>query len=157
MKNLIVYFSASGTTKRAASKLAEEVNGTLYEIVPKQIYSAEDLDWTDKSSRSSIEIKNLNLRPEIEDITMDINLFDTIYVGFPIWWGKEPKIILTLLDDYNLEGKTIIPFCTSGSSGIETSVGNLRKYNDKLNVLDGKRFSKNTSKDEIKSWIESYK
>ena len=97
-KVLVSYFSASGVTKRKAEVLAKEVEGDLYEIIPKQIYTDDDLNWNNSNSRSSIEIKDKNLRPDIEDITIDLDAYETIYIGFPIWWGIAPNVVKTFMD-----------------------------------------------------------
>jgi len=138
-KVLVSFYSASGVTKRKATELAKEVNGDLYEIIPKQIYNEEDLNWRNESSRSSIEIKNKNCRPEIEDIKIDTNLYDTIYVGYPIWWGIAPNVVKTFLDKIDLSNKKIITFCTSGGSSLEPSTEDLQKTYPNANIENGKR------------------
>ena len=126
-KILVSYFSASGVTKRKAEELAKEVNGDLFEIIPKQIYTDEDLNWNDPNSRSSQEIKNKSLRPEIENITIDVNSYDIIYVGFPIWWGIAPNVIKTFMDKIDLSNKKIITFCTSGGSSLLPATNDLNE------------------------------
>ena len=138
-KTLVSYFSASGVTKRKANELASEVNGELFEITPKQLYTDEDLNWNDSQSRSSIEIKNKNCRPEIEDITIDINSYDTIYVGFPIWWGIAPNVVKTFLDKIDLSNKKIITFCTSGSSPLNPATEDLKETYPNANIENGRR------------------
>ena len=138
-KVLVSFYSASGVTKRKASELAKEVNGDLYEIIPKQIYTDEDLDWTNKSSRSSIEIKDESCRPEIEDINIDIDSYDTIYVGYPIWWGIAPNVVKTFLDKIDLSNKKIITFCTSGGSGLAPSTDDLKRAYPNANIENGRR------------------
>ena len=138
-KILVSFYSASGVTKRKASDLANEVNGDLYEIIPKQIYTNDDLDWTNESSRSSIEIKDENYRPEIEDINIDVNSYDTIYIGYPIWWGIAPNVVKTFLDKVDLSNKKVITFCTSGSSPLEPSTEDLKKTYPSANIENGKR------------------
>lgn len=137
--NLIAYFSASGVTKNAAKKLSEEVSGTLYEIVPKELYTDEDLNWRNENSRSSIEIKDLNCRPEIEEINTNIDKYDTIYIGFPIWWGIAPNVVKTFLDKIDLTNKKIIVFCTSGGSSLQPAVDDLIKTYPNANIVAGKR------------------
>ncbi|MFR5101085.1 MAG: flavodoxin, partial [Christensenellaceae bacterium] len=117
-KTLVAYFSASGVTARLAEKVAKVVNGDLYEIVPAKPYTAADLDWTNDKSRSSVEMKNKSFRPEISGKAENMSDYDTIYLGFPIWWYVAPTIVNTFLESYDLSGKTIIPFATSGSSGM---------------------------------------
>lgn len=153
-KSLVLYFSATNNTEQIAKYISEITSSDILEIVPKDTYTSEDLDYNNDNSRANQEQNDKNARPEISN-NLDLENYDVIYFGYPIWWGEEPRIILTLLDNYNLENKTIIPFCTSGGSGIELSVNNIRNYNDKLNVLDGKRFSSNSSKEEVITWINS--
>lgn len=153
-KSLVLYFSATNNTEQIAKYISEITSSDILEIIPKDGYTNEDLDYNNNNSRANREQNDKNARPEISN-KLDLENYDIIYLGYPIWWGEEPRIILTLLDNYNLENKTIIPFCTSGGSGIELSVSNIRNYNDKLNVLDGKRFSSNSSKEEVITWINS--
>ena len=149
--SVVLYFSATGTTKKIAERIATKSNSDIIEIIPKEKYKSEDLDYN-SDCRANREQNDSKSRPEIEN-TIDITKYDTIYLGYPIWWGTNPKIILTLLDTYDFTGKTIIPFCTSGSTGISGSVNDLRKYNSKLTIKDGKRFSSNDSDEEIKNFI----
>lgn len=138
-KVLVSYFSASGVTKRKAKDLAKEVGGDLFEIIPKQIYTDEDLNWNNGDSRSSIEIKDKNLRPEIEDITIDLNSYDTIYVGFPIWWGIAPNVVKTFMDKIDLSNKKIITFCTSGGSSLPPATKDLQDTYPNANIENGRR------------------
>lgn len=153
-KSLVLYFSATNNTEQIAKYISEITSSDILEIIPKDVYTNEDLDYNNNNSRANREQNDKNARPEISN-KLDLENYDVIYLGYPIWWEEEPRIILTLLDNYNLENKTIIPFCTSGGSGIELSVNNIRNYNNKLNVLDGKRFSSNSSKEEVITWINS--
>ena len=150
---IVLYFSATGTTKKIAERIASELNSDIIEIIPKEKYTSEDLNYN-SDCRANREQKDSNARPEIENI-IDINKYDTVYLGYPIWWGTNPKIILTLLDTYDFANKTIIPFCTSGSTGIGGSVNDLRKYNSKLTIKDGKRFSTSDSDEVIKEFINN--
>ena len=152
--SLVLYFSATNNTEQIAKYISEITSSDILEIIPKDVYTNEDLDYNNNNSRANREQNDKNARPEISN-KLDLENYDVIYLGYPIWWEEEPRIILTLLDNYNLENKTIIPFCTSGGSGIELSVNNIRNYNNKLNVLDGKRFSSNSSKEEVITWINS--
>ena len=138
-KVLVCFYSASGVTRRKASELAKEAGGDLYEITPKQIYTDEDLNWRNESSRSSIEIKDESYRPEIEDINIDIDSYDTIYVGYPIWWGIAPNVVKTFLDKIDLTNKKIITFCTSGGSALEPSTDDLKKTYPNANIENGRR------------------
>ncbi len=149
--SVVIYFSATGTTKKIAERIANLSKSDLIEIVPEEAYTSKDLDYNN-DCRANREQNDSKARPKIKN-SIDISKYDTIYLGYPIWWGTNPKIILTLLDSYDFSGKTIIPFCTSGSSGIENSVSNLRSYKSSLNIKDGKRFSSNSSDDEIKKFI----
>ena len=151
--SLVLYFSATGNTKSIAEKIAKESNSDIIEIIPKEKYKSEDLNYN-SDCRANSEQNDSKARPEIEN-TIDITKYDTIYLGYPIWWGTNPKIILTLLDTYDFTEKTIIPFCTSGSSGIEESVSDLREYNNKLNIKEGKRFSINDSNEAIKEFLKT--
>ncbi len=138
-KILVSYFSASGVTKIKAESFAKEVEGDLYEIIPKHIYTDDDLNWHDSNSRSSIEIKDKDLRPEIEDITIDVNSYDTIYVGFPIWWGIAPNVVKTFMDQIDLSNKKIITFCTSGGSSLEPATEDLKANYPDANIENGRR------------------
>ena len=153
ISSIVLYFSVTNNTKRIANLISEETNSDLIEIIPKEKYTDKDINYNDNDSRANKEQNNPNIRPKIEN-KLDLSQYDTIYLGYPIWWGTVPKIIYTLLDNYDLTSKKIVLFCTSGSTGIETSVNDLKKYNNKLNIIDSKRFSANTSSKEIKEWIE---
>lgn len=152
-KSVVLYFSATGNTKEIAEKIAKESNSDIIEIVPKEEYNQEDLDYN-SDCRANREQNDSKARPEIKNV-IDITKYDTIYLGYPIWWGTNPKIILTLLDTYDFTNKTIIPFCTSGSSDINRSVNELRNYNNKLNIKDGKRFNINDNAETIKKFINN--
>lgn len=136
-KILISYFSASGVTRRKAKDLATKLNGDLYEITPKQLYTEDDLNWHNSNSRSSIEIKDKNCRPEIEDINIDINSYDTIYIGFPIWWGIAPNVVKTFIDKIDLTNKKIITFCTSGGSSLSPATEDLQETYSNLDIENG--------------------
>ena len=152
--SLVLYFSATGTTKKIAERIADKSNSDIIEIVPKEEYKSEDLNYN-SDCRANREQQDSKARPEIKN-TIDLTKYDTIFLGYPIWWGTNPKIILTLLDTYDLTNKTIIPFCTSGSTGIEGSVNDLRNYNSKLNIKDGKRFNSSDSDEVIMEFINKY-
>ena len=138
--SLVLYFSVTNNTEGIAKLISEETNSDLIEIIPKQKYTDEDINYGNDNSRANKEQNDSKARFEIEN-NIDISKYDIIYLWYPIWWGTNPKIILTLLDTYDFTGKIIIPFCTSGSTGISESVSNLRKYNSNLTIKDGKRFS----------------
>lgn len=156
-KALVAYFSATGITKDLAEKINNVVKGDLFEIVPEEPYTEQDLDWTDDQSRSSIEMKDKpETRPEIAEKVENMKEYDLIYLGFPIWWYTAPKIINTFLESYDFSGKTIIPYATSGSSQYGDTNEDLKaslKPNTKL--LEGKRFSTIASLDDIQEWIDS--
>lgn len=153
-KMLVIYFSATGTTKGIAEKIASVTGADLYEIKPKEPYTDEDLNYNDDGSRTTKEQNNKEVRPEYEDIELDIeNDYSTIFLGYPIWWGEEPRIIDTFVESYNFDGKTIIPFCTSGSSSIEKSSSNISEKTGTGNWLSGNRFSGSATDDEIKNWL----
>ena len=153
-RKLVAYFSASGVTAKVAEKLSEAIGADLYEIVPEVPYTAADLDWMDKKSRSTIEMNNPASRPAIAGKRDNMNDYDTVFVGFPIWWYVAPTIINTFLESYDLTGKTIIPFATSGGS-------DMGKTNEKLlpsckgaKLLDGKVFKASVSGADLAKWAE---
>ena len=148
---LVTYFSASGVTKGIAEKIASENDYDIFEIVPEEIYTPEDLDWTNKNSRSTIEMNDKSFRPPIVDTT-DVSGYDTVVIGFPIWWYTAPTIINTFIESVDLSGKTIKAFCTSGGSGIDKCVSDLQASYPELNFSKGMRFMGKASK--AKEWIE---
>ena len=127
-KTLVAYFSASGTTARAAREIADAVGADLYEIRPAEPYSSADLNWMDKKSRSTVEMNDPACRPAIAEPVRDMDQYDTVFVGFPIWWYVEPRIVDTFLERYDLSGKTVIPFATSGGSGIGKAEESLQDH-----------------------------
>ena len=153
-KSLVLYFSVTNNTEGIAKLISEETNSDLIEIIPKEKYTDEDINYNNDNSRANKEQNDSKARPEMEN-KLDLEKYDTIYLGYPIWWGTVPRIIYTLLDNYDLTNKNIILFCTSGSSGIEKSVNDLKAYNDQLNILASKRFDANASKEEIATWLDS--
>lgn len=154
-KTLVAYFSASGVTARLAKVIAEAAGADLFEIQPEVPYTKEDLDWTNKSSRSSLEMNDPNSRPAIAGQVEDMEQYDTVFVGFPIWWYVAPKIIHTFLESYDFSGKTLIPFATSGSSGMGQTDKVLKEScSGAVNWKPGKRFA-GTDKEQIQEWIRS--
>ncbi len=151
---LVVYFSATGTTKDVAEKIASITNGDLYEIKPAKPYSDADLNWNDKNSRSTKEQNNKKSRPEIASSTVDLSGYKTVYIGYPIWWGEEPRILDTFVESYKFDGIKMIPFCTSASSGVGRSDKNLAERAGTGDWQKGKRFGAGASADSIRSWIE---
>lgn len=157
MSNILVaYFSASGETARLAGTLADVVGGELYEIKPAQKYSTADLDWNDKRSRSTIEMKDKKARPALDGSAANIQKANVVMLGFPIWWYEAPRIIQTFLESYDFSGKTVVPFCTSGGSGLGNTVDILKESCcAETNWKPGRRFSPYADKAELKAWTES--
>ena len=154
-KILVSYFSASGVTEKAAEKLAAAANADLFEIKPVTPYTDADLDWTDKKSRSTIEMNDPTSRPEIAAKRENMSEYDTVFVGFPVWWYVEPRIIDTFLESYDFSGKTVIPFATSGGSGLGKTAENFRKILGKnVAVNDGKVINR-ADKAELQLWLKS--
>ena len=151
---LVVYFSATGTTKGVAEKIASITGADIYEIKAAQEYTSEDLDWNDSDSRTTHEQNDKSVRPEIGSETISLEGYSTIYIGFPIWWGEEPRIMDTFVESYDFDGKTMIPFCTSSSSGIGMSGKNLESNAGSGNWLDGERFGGGVSEEELQAWID---
>ena len=127
-KILVAYFSASGTTARVAEEIASAIGADLYEICPEVPYSSADLNWMDKKSRSSVEMNDPSSRPAIAAPVQDMEQYDTVFIGFPVWWYVEPRIVDTFLESYDFSGKTLIPFATSGGSGIEQALRSLQNH-----------------------------
>ncbi len=155
-KKLVAFFSPTGTTKALAQTLADAVGADIFEIVPELPYEKRDLDWMDEKSRSSLEMNDPGARPAVKSLP-DVSGYDTIYIGFPIWWYVAPRIINTFLEGLELSGKTIVPFATSGSSGIGKTGSVLKPSCAGARLLDGRVFKKNTSKAELLSWSQSVK
>lgn len=151
-KVLVAYFSATGTTAKVAERLASATGGDLFEIKPSVPYSDADLDWRNKQSRSSVEMADKASRPAIETKLEDMASYDIVFVGFPIWWYREPSIIDTFLESYDFAGKTIVPFATSGSSGMGDSSEIMQALVPDATVVQGKRFAADASEDELKAW-----
>lgn len=154
MKNILVcYFSASGVTKNVAKKLSEAVDGDLFEIEPVDIYTSEDLDWTNKQSRTSIEMNDKASRPAIKNKVSNIDKYDIVIIGFPVWWYTAPTIINTFIEENNLLGKDVYVFVTSGGSSSEKSINDLRNTYSDIKLISSKRFNGNESNEEYKTWI----
>lgn len=154
-KALVAYFSASGVTAQLARTLAETVDGDLFEIVPAQPYTAADLNWTDKKSRSTIEMKDAKSRPAIAETVRDMHCYDVVFIGFPIWWYEAPRIVQSFLEAYDLSGKTIVPFATSGGSGMGKSASILQKSCPGAHVVEGRRLNGRASQAELSQWVAS--
>ena len=154
-KTAVVYFSATGTTENIANELADVLKADTFEIVPAEEYTAEDLNYNDDNCRANKEMNDSSSRPEISNDLSDITNYDTIFVGYPIWWGTSPRIINTFFDTYDLSGKTIYTFCTSASSGIDKSISDLNSAYPDLNIAGGRRFGANSAESDITDWTDS--
>ncbi len=154
-KVLVAYFSATGTTKAVALNLASAINADIYEIKPKTPYSSADLDWTDNNSRSTLEMKDHSSRPEIVKDNFSTDNYDTIFLGFPIWWYVAPTIINTFLEAHDFSNKKIILFATSGGSGFGDTVQNLKKsVSNSSEIIEGKLFNNHPNTQELKDWAK---
>ena len=154
---LVVYFSATGNTRGVAEKIASITGADIYEIKAAQEYTDADLDWHDSDSRTTHEQNDPSARPEIGSDPVSLDGYTTIYIGYPIWWGEEPRIMDTFVESYDFDGITMIPFCTSGSSGIGRSGQNLADNAGSGNWLEGARFGGGASEDELSTWIDGSK
>ena len=150
-KTLVVFFSATGTTKGVAQMIADATGADTYEILAAQTYTEADLNWNDKNSRTTTEQNDKSVRPEIGSEKLSLDGYSTIYIGYPIWWGEEPRIMDTFAQSYDFTGKTMIPFCTSGGSGIGSSGKNLAEIAGTGNWLEGDRLSADS---DIAAWIK---
>ena len=153
-KKLVAYFSASGTTRKIAEMIAQASEADLYEIMPKQPYTKDDLNWMDKKSRTSVEMSDKKFRPEIFNTDVQVDKYDEIILGFPIWWYVAPTIINTFLESYDFSGKKIALFATSGGSGFGNTVSELKPSAPDAEIVEGKVLNKAT-KQEIAEWIKS--
>ena len=157
-KILVAYFSATGNTRRVAQNLAKAVDADIYEIKPAKPYSDADLDWTNKSSRSSVEMADHSSRPEMIKDDFSIKDYETIYLGFPIWWYIAPTIVNTFLEKHDFSNKKIILFATSGGSGFGRTIDNIKtSVSDSTKVIEGKVLNSNSSVEQLKSWVETLK
>ena len=152
-KTLVAYFSASGTTRKIAEMIAEVGDFSLYEITPKELYTSDDLNWMNKKSRSSVEMSNKKIRPEITDTDAHIKEYDTIILGFPIWWYVAPTIVNTFLEKYDFSGKKIVLFATSGGSGFGNTVKELKPSAPGAEIVEGKLLNR-ANKQEIEKWVK---
>ena len=156
-RKLVAYFSASGVTAKVAETLAEAIGADIYEIEPEFLYTKADLDWMDKQSRSTIEMNDPASRPAIKGMRDNMDDYDTVFVGFPVWWYVAPTIINTFLESYDLTGKTIIPFATSGGSGIGKTNEKLQPSCPNSKLIEGKVFKRSASKSELAAWVDGLK
>lgn len=152
-KNVICYFSATGTTKKVAEELSKILNADLFEIEPVQKYTSEDLDWTNKQSRSTIEMEDENSRPEVKNKLENINDYKNVIIGFPVWWYKEPTIIDTFIEENDLTNKNVYVYVTSGGSTVAGSLKYMKEKYPNINFVSGKTLN-NVNEDEIKGWLE---
>jgi flavodoxin len=155
-KRLVAYFSASGVTRKVAEALAEAASADIYEIKPEVPYTQADLNWQDEQSRSSVEMRDKAFRPPMANANANVAAYDVVFVGFPIWWYVAPTIINTFLEAYDLAGKTIVPFATSGSSGIGNTVAELRPSVDTTaTITEGKMLNGRQTAESLAAWVES--
>ena len=153
-KKLVAYFSASGTTKKVAEMIAESAGADLFEIEPKVAYTKADLNWMDKKSRSTVEMNDKKIRPEIVNTPLDVNAYDEIILGFPIWWYVAPTIVNTFLETYDFSGKKIVLFATSGGSGFGKTVRELQPSAPEAQIVEG-RLINGASRQEIDEWVKT--
>lgn len=155
-KALVAYFSASGVTRKLSENLAGVIGADLFEIVPETLYTDDDLNWQDRNSRSSVEMNDRSCRPAISSKVENMAQYDVVFIGFPVWWYREPSIIDTFAESYDFGGKTIVPFATSGTSGIGESGKNIGELAKDAHVFNGKRFKANASAEELKAWASEW-
>lgn len=154
-KVLVAYFSATNTTESVAEHIANGLNADLYEIVPEDPYTDADLNYNDNNSRTTIEMNDPNARPAISGSVENMEQYDIVFIGYPIWWGEAPRIVSTFVESYDFSGKTIVPFCTSGGSGIGSSATNLEQLTSGANWLEGRRLNGSDSQDTVMEWVNS--
>ena len=152
-KVLVAYFSATGTTEGVAEHIANGLNADLYEIVPEDLYTDADLNYNDNNSRTTIEMNDPSARPAISGSVDNMDQYDIVFLGYPIWWGEAPRIVNTFMESYDFSGKTIVPFCTSGGSGMGSSATNLEQLTSGANWLDGRRLNGSDSLDTVMEWV----
>lgn len=150
---LVAYFSATNTTKGVAEHIANGLDAELYEIVPEEPYTDADLDHNDDNSRSTIEMNDPDVRPAISGSVEDMDQYDIVFLGYPIWWGQAPRIVSTFVESYDLSGKTIVPFCTSGGSGIGSSATDLEQLMSGATWLEGQRLNGGDPQDTVMEWV----
>ena len=155
-KTAVVYFSATGTTAEIAKMIADETNGDLFEIVPEMPYTDDDLNYNNDDCRANVEQNDDSARPAIANDLSAVSDYDVVFLGHPIWWGTNPRIIRTFLESCDLSGAKVYTFCTSGGSGIETSVSELQNLYPEANIISGKKLNDATA-DDIRDWVESLK
>ncbi len=156
-KVLVAYFSATNTTEKIAEHIANGLNADIYEIIPKTPYTDADLNYNDNSSRTTIEMNDPSCRPAISVSVENMGQYDIVFIGYPIWWGDAPRIVSTFMESYDFSGKTIVPFCTSGGSGIGSSTENLEELISGAEWLPGKRLNGGDSQDTVMEWVNGLK
>lgn len=151
---LVAYFSATGTTKGVAQHIANGLNADIYEIVPEEPYTDADLNYNDNNSRTTIEMNDASFRPAISGSVADMEQYDVVFIGYPIWWGEAPRIVSTFVESYDFSGKTVVPFCTSGGSGVGSSASNLEQLTSGATWMEGHRLSGSDSQDTVMEWVD---
>ncbi len=152
-KVLVAYFSATNTTEGVAQHIADGLNADIYEIVPEDAYTDADLNYNDNNSRTTLEMNDPNARPGVSGSVENMEQYDIMFIGYPIWWGDAPRIVSTFVESYDFSGKTIVPFCTSGGSGVGSSATNLEQLTSGADWLPGKRLNGSDSQDTIMEWV----
>lgn len=152
---LVAYFSATNTTEGVAEHIANGLNADLYEIIPEDPYTDADLNYNDNNSRTTIEMNDPNARPVISGSIENMEQYDIVFIGYPIWWGEAPRIVSTFVESYDFSGKMIVPFCTSGGSGIGSSASNLEQLTSGVTWLAGRRLNGSDSQDSVMEWVNS--
>lgn len=155
-KSLVAYFSASGITARLAKYLAKVIGADTFEIVPQRPYTPADLDWTNAQSRSTLEMKDKTCRPALSGSMPDMSKYEVIFVGFPVWWYREPSIIDTFIESCRFNGQTVVPFATSGGSGLGEAAKNIQTLAPQAVVKEGKLWSRGAADSELKLWAQEY-
>lgn len=152
---LVAYFSATNTTKGVAEHIANGLNADIYEIVPEEPYTDADLDYNDNNSRSTIEMNDPAARPAISGSVENMEQYEVVFIGYPIWWGEAPRIVSTFVESYDFAGKTVVPFCTSGGSGVGSSAANLEQLTSGATWMEGRRLNGSDSQDTVMEWVNS--
>lgn len=152
---LVAYFSATNTTKGVAEHIANGLNADIYEIVPEEPYTDADLDYHDNNSRSTIEMNDPDARPAISGSVENMEQYEVVFIGYPIWWGEAPRIVSTFVESYDFAGKTVVPFCTSGGSGVGSSAANLEQLTSGATWMEGRRLNGSDSQDTVMEWVNS--
>lgn len=155
-KSLVAYFSASGITAQLAKRLAQAIGADTFEIIPQILYTQADLDWTDKTSRSTLEMKDKTCRPPLAHPVPDLSRYEVVFVGFPVWWYREPSIIDTFMEACRFNGQTVVPFATSGGSGLGEAAQNMQALAPQAVVKGGKLFSRSVDGAQLTAWAKEY-